>query len=70
MGTIRSKTYVPPVEIAGITLGTPVVLTREDGQMRPQQPGDSLTDAWFVWDDAAIPSGTLNDDGTVTPDAE
>lgn len=68
MGLLRSKTYAEPLTVNGILLGTPVLLVRDGDTMRPQQPGDGVDALWFCWDDSALPSGVLNDDGSITPD--
>lgn len=69
MGMIRSTSYVPPVVVNGVALGQPVILTDDNGTMRPQEPGDSIAGLRFCWDDAALPNAELLPDGTLVPDA-
>lgn len=62
MGMLRSKTDHRGLDVDGVTLGFPA-LVRDDSQ--PAQPGDGLTDLWFAWDDAALPDGTIDAQGTL-----
>lgn len=65
MGTLRSKTYQTSHIINGVQLGQPVIAQRDAA---PLEPGDTISEAWFCWDDDAYPNGTINPDGTITPD--
>lgn len=65
MGMVRSQTNLTGTVIGGVTLGVPV-LVRVDGS--PAQPGDSMLTLYLGWDDSALPSGTADSQGTVTPD--
>lgn len=65
MGTLRSKTYATGITINGVQLGQPVIQTATG----PADPGDTIPDLWFCWDDDAYPNGIINSDGTITPDA-
>lgn len=61
MGTLRSATDCSGITIHGITLGLPT-FTDEMPSLEP----DPLL---FAWDDPRLPSGVIEDDGTITPDA-
>lgn len=65
MGTLRSKTNRSGLVVNGVRLGD-CPITRADGA--PLEPGDTITDAWFVWSDAAFPTGNVHADGTVDVD--
>jgi len=65
MGRLRSKTNRAGLTVNGVQLGEPAIL-QTDGQ--PPGPGDTIADAWFVWDDEAYADGVVNADGTVTAD--
>lgn len=70
MGTIRSQTNLTGQTVNGVLLGDPVAPVRADGS--PAQPGDSMGDLFWAWDDAAYPTGVANlVDGEVviTPDS-
>lgn len=62
---LRSKTYADNLTIDGVLLGQPTIV---NGSGVPYQPGDDIADLWFAWDDARIPSGVLEPDGSITPD--
>lgn len=65
MGMLRSKTNRTGLVVNGVLLGdAPITLI--DGTL--PQPGDTVTELWFVWDDAAFPTGVVHADGTVVPD--
>lgn len=68
MGILRSKTYLSNIIVNGITLGDPVLLVRENENLRPQKMGDSVEDLWYCWDDSSILNGEVLSDGTVLPD--
>jgi len=65
MGTLRSKTNRAGLVVNGVTLGSSV-LSLLDGT--PPQPGDQVDDLWFIWDDAAFPTGVVRASGTVDVD--
>jgi hypothetical protein len=65
MGRLRSKTNRAGLTVNGVRLGEPVILQSD---MQAPGPGDTISDAWFVWDDEAYPDGQVNADGTVTAD--
>ena len=67
MGTLRSKTNRSGLTVNGVLLGD-CPITRSDGT--PLEPGDTITDAWFVWSDAAFPNGNVHADGSVDVDEE
>lgn len=70
MGLLRSQTNVSGHTINGILLGDPVAPVRVDGS--PAQVGDNMADLFWGWDDAALPSGTVevvDGEPVVTPDA-
>jgi hypothetical protein len=65
MGTLRSKTNRVGVVVNGVTLGdAPITLI--DGT--PPQPGDSITELWFRWDDPRLPTGIVYASGAVDLD--
>jgi hypothetical protein len=64
MGLVRSKQYVENVTINDVLLGQPTI-GNSDGT--PFQPGDDMSNLWFLWDDSRIPTGELVD-GEVVPD--
>lgn len=63
MGAVRSSQDHTGMTLHGIDLGEARQL-RADGT--PAQPGES--DVTYVWEDAALPNGVLNDAGTFTAD--
>jgi len=65
MGRLRAKTNYTGLVINGVQLGEPVIL-RIDAE--PLGPGDTISEAWFIWDDEAYPTGVVNADSTVTAD--
>ena len=65
MGRLRSKTNRAGLSVNGVQLGAPVILTID---AEPLGPGDTISEAWFIWDDEAYPTGVVNADGTVTAD--
>lgn len=65
MGTLRSKTYRTGLTVNGVALGQPVIA---QNNAAPLEPGDTIAEAWFCWDDEAFPNGIVNADGTVTAD--
>lgn len=65
MGTLRSKTYRTGLTINGVQLGQPVIA---QAQAQPLEPGDTISEAWFCWDDEQFPNGIVNADGSVTID--
>ena len=65
MGRLRSKTNRAGLTVNAVQLGEPVILTIDAG---PLGPGDTISEAWFIWDDEAYPTGVVNADGTVTAD--
>ena len=65
MGTLRSKTNRAGLVVNGVTLGdAPITLI--DGTA--PEPGDQVDDLWFIWDDAALPTGVVRASGTVDVD--
>lgn len=67
MGTLRSKTNRAGLEVNGVILGdAPITLI--DGSS--PEPGDTISELWFRWDDAKFPNGIVNGDGSVTHDPE
>lgn len=69
MGTLRSQTNLTGQTVNGILLGDPVAPVRADGS--PAQPGDSMADLFWAWDDSAFPTGVavvVDGEVTVTPD--
>lgn len=67
MGTLRSKTNRTGLVVNGVTLGdAPITLI--DGTA--PEHGDTISELWFRWDDAAFPNGVVNSDGSVTHDPE
>ena len=65
MGRLRSKTNRAGLTVNGVQLGEPVIL---DVNADPLGPGDTISEAWFIWDDEAFGTGVVNADGTVTAD--
>jgi hypothetical protein len=65
MGRLRAKTNRAGLTINGVQLGDPVIL---DANADPLGPGDTIAEAWFIWDDEAYPTGVVNADSTVTLD--
>ena len=67
MGTLRSKTNRAGLVVNGVTLGdAPITLI--DGS--PAQPGDSISELWFIWSDSRFPNGNVHADGSVDVDPE
>lgn len=52
--------------VNNVMLGDPVAPVRPDGS--PAQPGDSMMDLFWAWDDHRIPQGLIEADGTIVPD--
>jgi hypothetical protein len=65
MGRLRAKTNYTGLIINGVQLGEPAVLQSDN---QPPGQGDTINDAWYVWDDQAYGTGVVNADGTVTLD--
>lgn len=65
MGRLRSKTNRAGLSVNAVQLGEPVIL---DVNADPLGPGDTISEAWFIWDDDAFPNGIINADGSVTHD--
>lgn len=65
MGRLRSKTNRAGLTVNAVQLGEPVILTVN---AEPLGPGDTIGEAWFIWDDEAFGTGVVNADGTVTAD--
>ena len=65
MGTLRSKTYRTAIVVSGVQLGEPVIA---QATAQPLAPGDTIAEAWFIWDDDAFPNGIINADSSVTHD--
>ena len=65
MGRLRSKTNRAGLTVNAVQLGEPVILNVD---AEPLGPGDTISEAWFIWDDEAYPTGVVNADGTVTAD--
>ena len=65
MGRLRSKTNRAGLTVNGVQLGEPVILTLD---AEPLGPGDTISEAWFIWDDEAFANGDVHADGTVTAD--
>lgn len=61
MGTLRSASDCTGMTVGTITLGDPTFTDAVDETADP---------ILFVWDDHRIPSGVIEDDGTITPDPE
>jgi len=66
MGTLRSQTNHTGLVVNDVTLGDPIAPVRPDGS--PAQPGDSMADLFWAWDDSALPTGELLADGTILAD--
>lgn len=65
MGQLRSKTNRQGLTVNGVLLGdAPITLL--DGTQ--PQPGDTITELWFIWDHEAFPNGIVHADGTVDVD--
>lgn len=62
MGSLRSKFNHKGLTVNGVTLGDPPILT--DDLSAPQ----AIEDAWFIWDDSRIPSGLIQEDGSIVLD--
>jgi hypothetical protein len=58
MGTLRSASDCTGIVVNGITLGQPT-FTDEINEG---------AEVLFAWDDSLLPSGLINDDGTITVD--
>jgi len=65
MGRLRAKTNRAGLSVNAVQLGEPVILNID---AEPLGPGDTISEAWFIWDDAAFGDGVVNADGTVTVD--
>jgi hypothetical protein len=65
MGRLRSKTNRTGLTVNGVQLGEPAILSID---AEPLGPGDTISEAWFIWDDGAFGDGVVNADGTVTAD--
>jgi len=65
MGRLRAKTNRAGLSVNAVQLGEPVILSID---AEPLGPGDTISEAWFIWDDSAFPTGVVNADGTVTAD--
>jgi len=65
MGRLRATTNRAGLSVNGVQLGEPVILSID---AEPLGPGDTISEAWFIWDDAAFGDGVVNADGTVTAD--
>lgn len=61
MGTLRSASDCTGLHVRGITLGEPTFTDADDATVTP---------SLFAWDDSRLPSGVIEDDGTITPDDE
>jgi hypothetical protein len=59
MGTLRSASDCSGLHVNGITLGNP---TFTDEIIKDSDP------VLFAWDDPRLPSGVIEDDGTITID--
>jgi hypothetical protein len=59
MGTLRSKFNHSGLVINGVTLGQPPILAED--LTEPQ----TISDAFFIWDDSMLPTGELLEDGTL-----
>jgi hypothetical protein len=59
MGTLRSKYNHSGLVINEITLGQPPILS--DNMTEPQ----TISEAWFYWDDSMLPTGEILEDGTI-----
>jgi hypothetical protein len=64
MGTLRSKFNHSGLIINGITLGQPPILAED--LTEPQ----TISDAFFIWDDSMLPTGEISKDGTIVSDEE
>jgi hypothetical protein len=62
MGTLRSASDCSGLVVNGVTLGEPT-FTDEVPSLDP----DPLL---FAWDDPRLPSGVIEDDGTITLDEQ
>jgi hypothetical protein len=62
MGTLRSKFNHSGLVINGITLGQPPILAED--LTDPQ----TISYAFFIWDDSALPTGEISKDGSVILD--
>jgi hypothetical protein len=60
MGTLRSASDCSGLSVSGITLGDPTFT-----DAIPPLEADPLM---FAWDDPRLPSGVIEDDGSVTLD--
>lgn len=68
MGMIRSQTNHSGEIVEGVILGSPIGPVRLDGS--PSQPGDSMLDMYWGWDDSGLPSGVMDAEGVLAPDEE
>lgn len=59
MGTLRSKFNHSGLVINGITLGQPPILAED--LTNPQ----TISEAFFIWDDSSLPTGEISKDGSV-----
>ena len=62
MGSLRSKFNHAGRVVNGVTLGQPPILT--DDLTQPT----TIAEAFFIWDDSALPTGEILADGTIVPD--
>jgi hypothetical protein len=60
MGTLRSQTNHAGMQVSGITLG--------EAAREIDNNGQAIKSSDYRWDDARLPNGLIEDDGTVTPD--
>lgn len=61
MGTLTSSTDHSGMKVGKVTLGAPTFTDAVDESVEP---------VLFVWDDPRLPSGVIEDDGSVTLDLE
>jgi len=57
MGTLRSASDCSGLHMNGIILGVPTFTDARD---------DTVTPVLFAWDHPRLPSGVIEDDGTIT----
>jgi hypothetical protein len=55
MGMIRSQTNLTGHTHNAVQLGDPIAPVRADGS--PSEPGDSMLELFWAWDDSAFPTG-------------
>lgn len=61
MGTLRSASDCTGLVINGVTLGEPTFTDEMQADANP---------ILFAWDDPRLPSGVIDDDGTIIVDME